>query len=457
MTTVDAWAESLNRAAKLALDTGEAASPDEALRIFAGYRLQIVAGPDVADSPVKQAALLTAVNAATRTFLGGVTVVGPSGPLLVTLPRRQDIASAVVSLGGNWTTSVDPSSPTLVIGDVETTTLESLAVRATFDGWKAGACPASRAAQRLPETGDCVPAGVAAVAIAVGEVFQRLRGSPVACRRPAGLSLWRPEQDWRDGEVGPALTRLPAALWIVGLGNLGQAYLWTLGLLPYADEDLSLVLQDLDVLAPSNLSTSLLTAEPDMRRRKTRAIAEWAEARGFKASIVERKFKADFRVGDREPALALIGVDNSLARQSIEWVGFTRVIEAGLGKGPQEFLGVSLHTFPGSISAADTWNDIAAGDVDIAQPAYRALLEASGDRCGVVRLAGRSIAAPFVGALAGAMVIAEALKLSSGRPRREFVSCQMGNLPARTVVAGAPWPPSAIGAVVIDANIARAA
>ena len=203
--------------------------------------------------------------------------------------------------------------------------------------------------------------------------------------------------------------------------------------------------------APSNLSTSLLTTEQIMRRRKTRAMADWAEARGFRTAIVEREFKDDFHVGDLEPAFALIGVDNALARQSIERVGFSRVIEAGLGKGPQEFLGFDMHTFPGSISAADTWNDTGPSDADIAHPAYRPLLEASGDRCGVLRLAGRSIAAPFVGAMAGAMVIAETLKLVSGWPRREVVSCHLGNLSARTVVAGEPWPASAISVVSIDA------
>jgi hypothetical protein len=48
-------------------------------------------------------------------------------------------------------------------------------------------------------------------------------------------------------------------------------------------------------------------------------------------------------VGPREPSVALIGVDNELARQAVEDVGFGRVIEAGLGRGPQDFLGIDLH------------------------------------------------------------------------------------------------------------------
>jgi len=68
--------ESLHRVMKLALDTGEVASLADAERLFAGYRLTIAIGPDVAASATLQAALLTAVNAGRRCFLGGVVVIG---------------------------------------------------------------------------------------------------------------------------------------------------------------------------------------------------------------------------------------------------------------------------------------------------------------------------------------------------------------------------------------------
>ena len=77
------------------------------------------------------------------------------------------------------------------------------------------------------------------------------RGMPAAGRRALGLSLWRPgpEADWlQPDESEPPLTYLPSRLWLIGLGHLGQAYLWGLGLLPYKDPaDVALVLQDIDV------------------------------------------------------------------------------------------------------------------------------------------------------------------------------------------------------------------
>jgi hypothetical protein len=195
-------------------------------------------------------------------------------------------------------------------------------------------------------------------------------------------------------------------------------------------------LQDVDVIAPSNLSTSLLTTSAQVGARKTRAIAEWAEARGFKTSIIERRFASDFRVDSHEAVVALIGVDNALARQAVEEVGFERVIEAGLGYGPQDFLGIDLHTFPASRPAREVWREVTSSLVDIERPAYAKLLQESKDRCGTVRLAGRSVGAPFVGVTAAALVIAEYIRLAVGGPRYEVVSCHLRDLGGRIVVPG---------------------
>lgn len=94
MTHLNDLADHLHRTVKLALDSGEADSVGDAMRIFAAYRLQLVLGPDVADDSGLQAAALTAVNCAARMLLGGVTVVGAQGPLRVTLPPFADFSGA---------------------------------------------------------------------------------------------------------------------------------------------------------------------------------------------------------------------------------------------------------------------------------------------------------------------------------------------------------------------------
>lgn len=436
----------LNRLVKLAIDTGEAETIEDAQRLFSGYRLAVSAGPAVANSPTHQAALLTIVNAGRRSLLGGIEIAGVTDvPLLVPLAPFRTLSEAVAGLGGKPVKAVRPDAPLIVVGDGPAEAEHGLAVRTTFEGWAAGIVPLKADALRLNERQEFVPSGVVAGALAVAEAFQHLRGSqPAAGRRNAGLSLWRPELDWRNPEAaGPDIIRLPSALWLIGLGNLGQAYLWTLGLLPYNDPgDVHLVLQDFDVLAESNDSTSLLTQQAVIGQYKTRAMAQWAERRNFKATIVERHFAADFRVGGHEPPVALCGVDNALARSALEDVGFARIIEAGLGGGPSDFLGFRTHLFPGARKARDIWHDSAAEKaVRIDLPAYQSLAATGADTCGLTQLAGRTVGAPFVGAIAGAAVIAELLRMVNGAHGYDLLDGHLKDLVHRTVVQAQELPP----------------
>ena len=432
-------ADSLNRLVKLSMDTGEAESMEDAYRLFTGYRLAVAAGDDVGRSPTHQAALLTIVNAGRRILLGGLEVEGVEDmELLVPILPYRSLGEAVAGLGGRVVSTVHPDAPLVAIGNASSTIERAFSVRTTFEGWTAGIIPLVRDSARLAEGHEFTPAGVLAGALAVTEAFQFLRGNqPAAGHREVGLSLWHPELHWRDnGAAGPVIERLPAALWLVGLGNLGQAYLWALGMLPYATpHEVQMTLQDFDVLAPSNDSTSLLTNKGLLGRRKTRAMADWAERRGFKTTIVERRFRADFQVGHEEPALALCGVDNPLARSDLEDVGFEGVIEAGLGSGTSDFLGFRTHVFPGARKAQDIWQHAdAMQDNPIELPAYKKLAAAGLDDCGLTQLAGRTVGAPFVGATAAAIVVAEVLRMVNGAHGYSLVDGHLRDLTHLTAV-----------------------
>ena len=351
------------------------------------------------------------------------------------------MGQAIVDLRG-VITDCTPGMPRIVIGDKELPSTDAeFAVRATFDGWCGGVTPLQQGLQ-LPERQEFVPAGVLAGALGVSEAFQFVRGdNAVAGRRDVGLSLWQPEKSihWLDaGELGPVPARLPSNAWLIGLGNLGQAFLWTLGLLPYASpEEVSLVLQDFDELVEANDSTSLLTTTALLRTKKTRAMAAWCELRGFRTSIVERRFANDFRITGDEPRVALCGVDNALARADLEDVGFDRVIEAGLGAGTQEYLAFQTHTFPACRSARQRWGTQGSRPMRIPWPtiqAYRALARDGIDDCGITTLAGRTVGASFVGAVTAAVVIAEFIRLAMGGPRYEIVDGSLRSLELRHAV-----------------------
>jgi hypothetical protein len=437
--------DDLNRSVKLAMDTGEAATPEEARRIFEEYRLAVEVGLDVADSPTKQAALLTAVNTARRCFLGGVEVVNcPDAALLVPWQSCRTLREAVTDLQGTLVNGRHSRGvPLIVIGDREPTPgYGEFAVRATFEGWRAGAAPLEDGL-RLAERQEFTPGGVLAGALAVSEAFQFIRGRNAhAGRRAVGLSLWRPEAEvsWlEDKASGPPLEALPSRLWLIGLGHLGQAFLWTLGFLPYANpQEVSLVLQDYDALVPANDSTSPLTRRALIGQKKTRAMAHWCEARGFLTRIQERRFAANFKVDEDEPRVAICGVDNEEARAALEDVGFEQVIEAGLGLGTEEFLAFQVHSFPASKSARDRWGGRASDrsvEKIVWNPAYRALAEEGLDDCGLTLLAGRSVGASFVGCAVSTLVVAELLRMSIGERRYEVIDGTLRDLENRQAVA----------------------
>jgi hypothetical protein len=165
-------------------------------------------------------------------------------------------------------------------------------------------------------------------------------------------------------------------------------------------------------------------------------MAAWAERRGFRATIIERPFAANFRISSDDPPVALCGVDNALARAALDDVGFARVIEAGLGKGTSDFLAFRFHCFPGPRTAREIWSDTPQETADnptLELPAYRALAAKGLDRCGLTSLAGRTVGAPFAGAVAATLVVGELIRLANGAHGYDFIDGHLRSLDNRTV------------------------
>ena len=419
--------ETLHRTAKYFMDTGRAESAAQALALLQQFGLYIEVGPETATSRDHQLALLTLVNMARRTFLGGVYVIGaPNSPLLVPLANTSSVRRAVTMLGGRNVARRKRDWPVAVIGGDAAPSLDSPSWRVTWEGWRGGVVPL-RDHRRLNESSSAGLAPAFAAAACASETFMYYSGDhPFAGRRDSGLSLWSPTAPWLQPDLSePKVKYLPSRLWLIGLGNLGQAYLWILSCLPYKNPlELELILQDYDRIAESNESTSLLTQSKMIGLMKTRAVAATLEDKGFHATIEERRFGEWTRRAPHEPGVALVGVDNSLTRASIEEAGFDFVVETGLGAGPHAFRNFSLHTFPSSMSAARLWANNAppnANDV-LNMPAYSPSKHPGLDQCGLAQLASRTVGVPFVGLTAAALAIAELLRRLHGGPTLELVS-----------------------------------
>jgi hypothetical protein len=418
---------SLHRTAKYFMDNGRAQSHDEAMMLLSQFGLTIYVGREIIDSVHHQNALLTLVNMAVRTLLGGVDVVGlPDTQSLTPLAPKRFLKQAVAELGGRVTTEVNPAWPSAVVGDATGPTTKLPCWRITWNGWRGGVTP-FRENKWLQEDEAIAIAPVLAAATCAAEAFAFHAGDhSMAGRRPLGLSLWNPGADWLvDDATESALCFLPSRLWMIGLGNLGQAYAWLLASLPYEDPGLvELVLNDFDRIAPSNESTSVLSRKVDIKRKKTRVVAEWLEARGFTTFLEERRFGEWNKRAPDEPGVALCGVDNTIARAALEKPGFGLVVEAGLGGGPEAFRSMSVHTFPASRSAEEIWSrQVGQGGEDVGDmPAYQSLKRQGLDSCGIAQLASRTVGVPFVGVIAGCLVLSELLRRLNGGQTFELVS-----------------------------------
>ena len=431
--------ENLHRLVKHLLDSGEAQSIAQAEEAFRGYRLVLVIDSAQAEDPLNQAALLTAIALGRRVFLGGVHVEGSlDTAAAVPLPLGPTLRQATTELGG-IIGSAEQETPTIFIGGGPRERHSSFGIRTAASGWRGGILPAH--APTGPSVGSTMPlAAMLSAGLAINEAFQFVStGVPSTGRQAKGFSLWKPDSkvDWLAPDVSePKLEYLPSRLWLIGLGHLGQAYLWGLGLLPYADpQTLSIVLQDIDIITSSTESTSILSDATSVGMRKTRAMATWAERRGFKTVIHERLFDANFRRQPDEPAIALCGLDNALGRRALDHVGFDMIVEAGLGRGYRDFRTMRLHTLPGPRSAVDIWKPDTPLETLEDRTAYRRILESEElDRCGVTLLAGKAVGAPFVGAVAATLVLSEVLRHLHGGLSHHLIDLDLLSIEQRLSV-----------------------
>lgn len=428
--TIFSAADELHRLAKRAMDNGLAQSREDAEKLLKGYRLTLSIHDDDVQDRHHQAALLTAVALGRRVFLGGVHVSGNLDvPIHTPLPFGSTLKAAIELLGGICTPP-EARAPLISIGGPALPKSETFQIRALFSGWRGGFVPAHAEGIEPGSNGTMALAPMLSAALAINEAFLHVSGDlPTAGRRIAGLDLWtlKPGEAWlTPADDEPKLRFLPSKLWLIGLGHLGQAYLWGLGLLPYSvPAKLELVLQDVDVITPSTESTSVLSDASQIGVRKTRAMAEWAELRGFETVITERAFGVNTKRLPDEPSVALCGLDNAEGRRALDQAGFDFVVEAGLGRGHQDFRTLLVHTLPGRVSSRELWKDAVAANPSLDAAAYQRMLANGTDRCGVTLLAGKAVGAPFVGAVASTLVLTEVLRLLAGSKLHRLIDMNL--------------------------------
>ncbi len=416
----DPWRRS--RITKAVVDSGKVKDFDEGEALLSAVRLVIAAEVSTIRTPAGQAALLTAVATAYRCFESVGVICDTSITLIRPLPIGCDLGEAIQHLGGHIASEASAATHWISIGSSRRAA--GLTVQCWWDGWKAGVLPATESSL-VGESWHPL-AGIAAGALAVREVFSSALGNRRACRRRSVLSLWEPWADQGEALRGPDSFAFPSAIWMIGLGHLGQGIGWGLSFLPFYSQPLA-TLQDDQIVGPENEATSLLVSQENIGLPKTRVTANWLEAVGWKTRLIERRHHGDLRPTPQEPGIVFCGLDNPDGRRIIAASGFDWMVDTGVGHGSGDFERLQIKVVAQG-QAEGCWPDgETERDIDelLKMPAYKAY-EAMPGVCGALPLAAASVAVPFVGAFVGALALATAARIACLQPVCRSIQTELG-------------------------------
>jgi hypothetical protein len=433
----DLWKRS--RITKALTDGARADSFAEAEARLDSIHVAVALGRNQMDTPAGQAAALTAVATARKCFGQVTLVMEEDARLLASLPLGKTLRHAARSLGARLVEDAPRTTThTISIGNASGM---GWTVRCWWDRWLAGT---RQAAGDGPGDSRLALTGAFAAAVAMRQIFACALAAKTLRPRDVTVNLWEPWSAAGSGAIGPATFDVPDSIWFLGLGHLGQGFIWNLCLLGVRGG--RAVAQDNQLIGDENEATSLLVLPTDLGSKKARVAGRWLEACGWKTDIIERRHHGDIQVTPEDPPYLLCGLDRLQPRLIMARHGFEFMIDAGLGHGAHDFEGIQIRTIAKGNSIEDLWNEAA-------QPRHDALhaklmetkayadLEAQIGRCGIVGFAEASTAVPFVGAATGALVIAQAIRLASLLPAARFLHMELG-APEMVANAGVTPGPS---------------
>jgi len=428
----DFWRRS--RITKALTDGARTGSFAEAEARLDGIHVAVVLGADQMNTRAGQAAALTAVATARKCFGRVTLVVDGDAPLLAALPLGKTLRRAARLLGARFADGTPRGTThTICIGGVGCG--KGWVIRCWWDSWLAGTRTTDHACKT--DSGLAL-AGVFAGAVAIRQIFAYALAGKALRPRNITVNLWEPWSAPNLSVTGPVAFDLPDKFWFLGLGHLGQGFVWNLCL--FGVRGGSAVAQDDQTVGEENEATSLLVLPNDLGAKKARVAARWLESCGWRTDVIERRHLGDTRVTQEDPPYLLCGLDRLEPRLTMARHGFEFMIDAGLGHGAYDFEGIQIRTIAKGQAIDGLWNERPQAQNDglcerlIGKESY-VELEARIGRCGIVSFAEASTAVPFVGAAAGAIVIAQAIRLASLQSYPRFLQMELAS-PEMVTYAG---------------------
>lgn len=395
----------------------------EAESYIRSLKVLLIYDPTKINNASMQAALLTAVNTGLRCFQGGVYIHATTDEKIKSLlgNTTNDFDKNITNLGGVYVNNFSLPDYSFVLYFGINIQNANNALEVVAGSWIGGVH--TKDSQYLNDHDKSLPmGGILAGSLAIGKAFLYCsNNSRSSYIENTVVNLW--DLSDVDLKVKPTIQYFPKKLWLLGLGHLGQAYVWALSMLPSAVlSEMEVLLQDIDHASISNWESSLLTNESDIGKKKTRIAAEYLERHNTSISIVDRKYDKTFQRQEHEPRILICGLDNVEARKAIDHSNYSLIIDCGLGGDIASYDHMKIQVFPNINKHSDeVWNNIPEG------PKSKNLskMYENAFGCGYTD---KGISTSFVGAFASAFVIAEIIKSFNDGSKTQIISGSIRDL-----------------------------
>jgi molybdopterin/thiamine biosynthesis adenylyltransferase len=411
----------------------------EANNMINNSEVWLIAGNSIILSLTEQIAFITAVNIAKRVFRGRVICILPEEVPNLLMLKSVSFKDLVFRYGGSLTTDTPDKNEVKILFGVECYDENCLEVVA--EGWRGGVNFYGQERVIFAKKDNPVSLGpIAAASLACYFAFSKifkLTASDLLIN--TGISLWNINsgREWyKDSKDGPRNINIPRKIWALGLGHLGQAYLWTVGLMPISDPSKVLfLLQDDDTVENLNIGSQVLCNDSNIGFPKTRACLKFLEELNFKTQIVEKRFLPGNSEEEwlKEFPFLLNGVDNPQTRRDINRNYHKLFLDGATNGSSSLFDSFTLKNVSHIEKGPDIlWPATETDEVVLHKNLYERYEKAN--MCGILTNIGVSV--PFVGLFGATFVIAELLRSLNEGTIYSIVSTRMSDLSTIDAVDG---------------------
>jgi molybdopterin/thiamine biosynthesis adenylyltransferase len=403
----------------------------EANKMINNSQVWLIADNSIIHLLTVQISFITAVNIAKRVFLGGVNCILPEDVPNLLVLNSVSFRDLVFQYGGSFTTNAPDKNEVKLLFGVECYDKNCLEV--VSEGWRGGVNFYDQERVIFTNQDNPISLGpVAAASLACYYAFCKifkLTDSNLLIN--TGISLWNinSRTEWhKDSNDGPRNINMPRKIWALGLGHLGQAYLWTVGLMPLSDPSKVLfLLQDDDTVQNENIGSQVLCNDSNIGFPKTRACLKFLEELNFRTQIVEKRFLPGNSEEKwlKEFPFLLNGIDNAHTRRNVNKSNLKLFLDGATNGSSSLFDSFTLKNVSYIDQAPDTiWKVADTDEVVLHKNLYERYEKAN--KCGILTNIGVSV--PFVGLFGATFVIAELLRSLNQGTIYSIVSFRMSDL-----------------------------